>query len=106
MQLIQPYVQKSRSRIRPRSAARDSGAPPVLIQSRPAGKSGARTGAVARGGWVMSWSPRQASTDGYAGTEYTRALRRRTLRRRRFVAILDAADDAQFASARDHTPDG
>lgn len=43
MQLIQPYVQKSRRTMRPRTLSSRSGAPPVLIQSSPDGKSGAWT---------------------------------------------------------------
>ena len=43
MQLIQPYVQKSRTTIRPRSSWIVSVRPPVLIQSSMSGNPGART---------------------------------------------------------------
>jgi hypothetical protein len=43
MQLIQPYVQKSSNTTFPRSFCRLSASPPVWIQSRPDGNSGART---------------------------------------------------------------
>src|SRR5690242_2559757 len=43
MQLIQPYVQKSRSSTRPRKSASERRCPPVWIQSSVSGKSGART---------------------------------------------------------------
>jgi hypothetical protein len=43
MQLIQPYVQKSRSSNLPRKSASVSRRPPVWIQSSVSGKSGART---------------------------------------------------------------
>ena len=43
MQLIQPYVQKSRTTIRPRRSWSVSVRPPVLIQSSMSGNPGART---------------------------------------------------------------
>ena len=60
MQLIQPYVQKSRMTMRPRRSASLSVRPPVPIQSSPLGNSGARTLGTSIDGMGLEWRLRAA----------------------------------------------
>src|SRR6476661_3202076 len=63
MQLIQPYVQKSRSSTRPRKSARERRCPPAWIHSRVSGKSGARTAGESMI-WILGKPERTVSGQG------------------------------------------
>lgn len=83
MQLIHPYVQKSSRTILPRRSASRSFFPPVWIQSRLSGNSGARTagaGANSRGIW-----PRLS---GLRGGRTLHEMRYRALPRTRTLSFV------------------